>query len=77
MSTLPDGSIRVGQRFTIDGEEFVINRIGKTAKNANETVRVQVDAMAVAEVQRRMTNLGLLLEGEAAGQSGTMVEVER
>lgn len=73
---VPEDALQVGKRFILEGEEFVINRVTKTAKNANETLRVQVDAMAVDEVRRRMTNLQSLLDGVAAGQSGTMVDVE-
>jgi len=66
----------VGDRFDHLGVEYVVNRITMIPATSTESKppeRLQIDAMAVAEVERRHRNLGLLLEGISAGNSGTRV----
>ena len=71
---MPTNKPTVGDRFILDGHEYVINRVNvHTGNSAAKPVRVQIDAMAVDEVIRRRDNMNLLLEGEPAGGSGTAV----
>ncbi len=66
----------VGDRFTYDDVEYVINRISVTPSTGRPE-RLQIDAMTVAEVKRRQANLGKLLDGIAAGGGGTTVREVR
>jgi hypothetical protein len=61
---------QVGQRLVgPDGIEYIVNRVRPDTQH----YRLQIDAIAVSEAERRRDNLTALLEGEAAGHDGTSV----
>lgn len=64
MDTAPR-AIRVGERFTLDEVEYVINRVTTQSKD-EMPLRLQIDCIPVAEVVRRHNNLKLLLAGVPA-----------
>lgn len=69
MNTTPAALI-VGQRFTHDEVEYVINRITiHYSKDGRTPVRMQIDCMTVDEVVTRHNNLKLLLNGAASDVS--------
>lgn len=63
----------VGQRVTIEGVEFIVNRVTMQSKTKTHhqgrgevperPLRAQIDLIAVAEAERRQANLLALLEG--------------
>lgn len=70
----------VGQRVTIEGVQFIVNRV-TVQKNSKvyhpgeqgfpeSPTRAQIDLMAVEEVERRQAGLAALLEGKPQRFSG-------
>lgn len=55
----------VGSRVTHNGVEYIVNRVTAQERH-NKPMRLQIDAMAVTECERRRDNLAALIRGEAA-----------
>lgn len=63
----------VGQRVTLDGVEYVVNRVTIESKSKRQEqgrgepperpTRAQIDLIPVVEAERRQANLQALLEG--------------